>query len=465
MKIKKIICFISVLLILIFQLGCTAEQTMIEVEDTTANNIDVENVEQETAPSESPELLWIDEMIPILENVSCLDEHITNAFKNAGDKALLISINSDEYITEVNNIIESLEAVAITETELDTYNEDLKNALSMLKDYTSSISEFISSDTNTYDNDSIFINHVLINIDTGDAIDEAFASYVMSVNKYFQDHSLQKEISLDFQISPTVKACIQSNSQDVFIDFCNNYINAMTYDAGQLDINLTLAATDSSWEQADIILNNSTYPLVNELLSKYKGTILETPCAQYNSFISDFQIAIDYAYSSASELSSLRESLIDVSANRSSFDYFLSMSYERATTSDMWARLMKLTLSPNGIHDGYNNGTLSEDEAFNQYIEALKVAREKYKSDYSTEGTPILYAQSFYGFSDDEYKEFINLSNANNVSSDEYTSRQNEIQTEMQNKITIYQTSYSSFLEQILALSQLYEVNVSDYIE
>ena len=80
MKIKKIICFISVLLILIFQLGCTAEQTMIEVEDTTANNIDVENVEQETAPSESPELLWIDEMIPILENVSCLDEHITNAF-------------------------------------------------------------------------------------------------------------------------------------------------------------------------------------------------------------------------------------------------------------------------------------------------------------------------------------------------------------------------------------------------
>ena len=83
----------------------------------------------------------------------------------------------------------------------------------MLKDYTSSISEFISFDTNTYDNDSIFINHVLINIDTGDAIDEAFASYVMSVNKYFQDHSLQKEISLDFQISPTVKACIQSNSQ------------------------------------------------------------------------------------------------------------------------------------------------------------------------------------------------------------------------------------------------------------
>lgn len=298
------------------------------------------------------------------------------------DEALLISINSDEYITEVNNIIESLEAVTITETELDTYNEDLKNALSMIKDYTSSISEFISSDTNTYDNDSIFINHVLINIDTGDAIDEAFASYVMSVNKYFQDYSLQKEISLDFQISPTVKACIQSNSQDVFIDFCSNYINAMTYDAGQLDINLTLAATDSSWEQADIILNNSTYPLVNELLFKYKGTILETPCTQYNSFISDFQIAIDYAYSSASELSSLQELLVDASANRSSFDYFLSMSYERATTSDMWVRLMKLNLSPNGIHDGYNNGTLSEDEAFNQYIEALKAARETYNTKH-----------------------------------------------------------------------------------
>ena len=94
---------------------------------------------------------------------------------------------------------------------------------------------------------------------------------------------------------------------------------------------------------------------LNNVSTKWRKVKLKSVCVvnikkqsgsyecSYNKLISAATDSswIDYAYSAASELSSLQESLVDVSANRSSFDYFLSMSYERATTSDMWARLMK----------------------------------------------------------------------------------------------------------------------------
>lgn len=418
--------------------------------------------------------VWLNEQIEICNEINQINGTVQEFMTDRSGFLSANEVFNDAYFREIDDLISKIDEVSNTNTELDSYDECLKEAILQLKDLSKNIVSLVNEANAKYDDIDLLTNYVLLRLENGINVDELYAEYVKNTNEFFKRNGETSEIVIDSKIVESIEQAKKQNANAVMTVFMEDFGLGLDYNAQYLDHALNDEVSDQllAWDEALQTVNNISKPMCDEIQARYAGTMMETYCTKYTSFVSDYEKALDYALNSTNELmgivSNQQSGILKRGftnwaqpfLDRKQWSYYKETSngYYEVSASDnekYWTWLLA-----GDEHDpSVIFSTYTADEAYNLFVSNIvSWIKEKGDEDVRT------YMEAVWKFSKEEYDEIFSLINGDYSTGENYEEKTSENRENLQKLVLSYQEDYNACLSELSETAQEYDIDLSAII-